>query len=172
VALTDPNLHGAVEFFTAAKEAGIKPVIGAEIRVGNVAYCAYVRDRTGYVNLCALMSLPSIRRKGFREHRDGLILRLTGFLPQVRYDSPRDKPMFDILQAIRTLSLVDDETPPSELASFIFLAAMTSRALMLRPPAIRWTSPNNAVSNLNWAACDSRATGQRMAARPGVSCVA
>jgi DNA polymerase III alpha subunit len=34
VALTDPNLHGAVEFFIAAKDAGMKPVIGAEITVG------------------------------------------------------------------------------------------------------------------------------------------
>jgi DNA polymerase III alpha subunit len=73
VALTDPNLHGAVEFFIAAKDAGIKPVIGAEITVGNVPYCAYVRDRTGYTNLCALMSLPSIRREDFQEGGEGLI---------------------------------------------------------------------------------------------------
>lgn len=28
IALTDPNLHGAVEFFLAAKQAGVKPLIG------------------------------------------------------------------------------------------------------------------------------------------------
>ena len=120
VALTDPNLHGAVEFFIAAKDAGIKPVIGAEITVGNVPYCAYVRDRTGYVNLCALMSLPSIRREDFQDRREGLILRPTGFLPQVRYGSPRDKPMFDILQAIRTLSLADEQNPAKRTGIFHF----------------------------------------------------
>jgi DNA polymerase III alpha subunit len=28
LAITDTNLHGAVEFFTVAQEAGIKPVLG------------------------------------------------------------------------------------------------------------------------------------------------
>ena len=32
LAITDPNLHGAVEFFTLAKEAGLKPIIGAELQ--------------------------------------------------------------------------------------------------------------------------------------------
>ena len=95
-------------------------MIGAEITVGNVPYCAYVRDRTGYVNLCALMSLPSIRREDFQDRREGLILRPTGFLPQVRYGSPRDKPMFDILQAIRTLSLADEQNPAKRTGRFHF----------------------------------------------------
>ena len=31
VGLTDPNLHAAVEFFLAAREAGLQPILGAEV---------------------------------------------------------------------------------------------------------------------------------------------
>ncbi len=40
VAMTDPNLHGAVEFCAAAKEAGIQPIVGAEVKVGGMRYLA------------------------------------------------------------------------------------------------------------------------------------
>jgi hypothetical protein len=40
VALTDTgNLHGAVEFVEAAKKAGVKPILGAEVRVGDQLPC-------------------------------------------------------------------------------------------------------------------------------------
>jgi DNA polymerase III alpha subunit (gram-positive type) len=43
VAVTDPNLHGAVEFCAAAREAGIQPIVGADVKVGGVRYLAFVR---------------------------------------------------------------------------------------------------------------------------------
>ena len=55
VAMTDPNLHGAVEFCAAAKEAGIKPIVGAEVKVGGMRYLAYVENAEGYRNLCGLL---------------------------------------------------------------------------------------------------------------------
>ena len=79
-----------------------------------------MRDRIGYVSLCALMFLPSIPREDFQDRREGLILRPTGFLPQARYGSPHDKPMFDVLQAIRTLSLTDEKNPAKRIGIFHF----------------------------------------------------
>ena len=57
VALTDTgNLHGVVEFVQAAQAAGIKPIIGAELRVGTSPLLLYAMNATGYLNLCRLLS--------------------------------------------------------------------------------------------------------------------
>jgi len=57
VALTDfGNLHGAVEFTQAARQAGIQPILGAEIRVAGAPLLLYVESARGYANLCRLLS--------------------------------------------------------------------------------------------------------------------
>src|SRR5207247_9153005 len=57
VALTDTgNLHGVVEFVQAAQTAGIKPLIGAEVRIGTSPLLLYAANATGYLNLCRLLS--------------------------------------------------------------------------------------------------------------------
>src|SRR5207237_1970989 len=57
IALTDEgNLHGAVEFTQAARAAGIKPIIGAELRVEGGLLRLYVENAKGYANLCRLLS--------------------------------------------------------------------------------------------------------------------
>src|SRR5438552_7752178 len=71
VAITDHgNLHGAIEFYQAAKDAGIKPIIGCEAymapgvikdRPSNQRDAAYhftllAKDETGYRNLVKLIS--------------------------------------------------------------------------------------------------------------------
>ncbi|HEU0010957.1 MAG TPA: DNA polymerase IV [Verrucomicrobiae bacterium] len=59
VALTDTgNLHGAVEFVQAATQAGVKPILGAEVRVGAHPLLLYVESARGYHNLCRLLSRP------------------------------------------------------------------------------------------------------------------
>src|SRR5208282_2127677 len=60
VAITDPNLHGAVSFYQAAIKAGIKPIIGAELSVQNRRQLAYVKDEKGYRNLCFLLTAPKL----------------------------------------------------------------------------------------------------------------
>ena len=46
VAMTDTgNLHGAVEFVLAAKQAGIKPILGAELCVGTSRCCSTSNQR-------------------------------------------------------------------------------------------------------------------------------
>jgi DNA polymerase III alpha subunit len=89
--LTDTgNLHGVVEFVQAAQTAGIKPLIGAEVRVGTSPLLLYAANATGYLNLCRLLSLHAesaegdetsvaakqrqpLRRSYLAQHSDGLL---------------------------------------------------------------------------------------------------
>ena len=57
IALTDKNnLHGAVEFAQMAAEAGIKPIIGAELDWHGQRLCLYVENQKGYENLCRILN--------------------------------------------------------------------------------------------------------------------
>jgi DNA polymerase III subunit alpha len=97
VALTDHgNLHGAIEFYKAADEAGIKPIIGCEAymapgsikdRPNNQRDAAYhftllAKDEAGYRNLVKLISTahldgfhykPRIDKELLAAHSAGLI---------------------------------------------------------------------------------------------------
>jgi len=153
VALTDTgNLHGAVEFALAAKEAGVKAILGVELRVAEKPLLLYVESARGYHNLCRLLSTHAERaaqageeaavaaqqRLPFgREELDGgtegLIAvspdpSLAAFFPRsfyamatarggaegfptvacppVHYATPAERPRYDIVQSIRTLTLL------------------------------------------------------------------
>jgi len=66
LAITDHDgLYGAIRFYQQAKKAGLKPVIGAEITVegctvgswdGPYHLVLLAKDRTGYSNLCRLIT--------------------------------------------------------------------------------------------------------------------
>ncbi|MFO7959199.1 MAG: DNA polymerase III subunit alpha [Candidatus Brocadiia bacterium] len=57
VALTDTNgLYGTMFFYHAAREAGVRPIIGAEIVHGAEQCVCLAADRTGYSNLCRIVS--------------------------------------------------------------------------------------------------------------------
>ena len=97
IAITDHGvMYGCIDFYKAAKAAGIKPIIGCEVYVArrgmddrihgidNESYHLVLlcKDRTGYENLCYLVSQAFI--KGFygkprvdldllRKHHEGLI---------------------------------------------------------------------------------------------------
>ncbi len=97
VAITDHgNLHGAIDFYKAAEEAGIKPIIGCEAyvaprsmteRSSNQRESAYhftllAKDDTGYRNLVKLISAahldgfyykPRIDKALLAQHSEGLI---------------------------------------------------------------------------------------------------
>ena len=109
VAITDHGvMYGVVDFYRAAKEAGVKPIIGCEVYVAPrtrfdrvheldaearhlVLLC---RNDTGYRNLCALVSRgftegfyskPRIDLELLRDHAEGLIALsacLAGELPR------------------------------------------------------------------------------------------
>lgn len=98
VALTDAgNLYGAVEFFKAAKEAGVKPLLGCELMCAPTSrfekkrlpgqpagypLLLLVKNKKGYENLCKLSSLanlegfyytPRIDKELLEAHHEGLI---------------------------------------------------------------------------------------------------
>ena len=97
VALTDHGvMYGCIDFYKAAKAAGIKPIIGCEVYVAprgmqdrvhgidNEAYHLVLlcKDRTGYENLCLLVSeafmngfygKPRVDLALLEKYREGLI---------------------------------------------------------------------------------------------------
>jgi len=156
VALTDTgNLHGAVEFVQAAQEAGIKPVLGVELSVGDQPLLLYVESSCGYANLCRLLSQHAERAKqnsdeasvADQQRRPCRVDELAGFTegliavsaderlaelfrgsfyrlvtaadsdsqavacPAIHYAVPADRQKYDIVQSIRTLTLLREEHP-------------------------------------------------------------
>jgi error-prone DNA polymerase len=92
MALVDTdNVAGAPRFYMAAKKLGIKPHIGAEITAAaGGRYTLLVENRTGYQNLCRLISTMKLRSaKGtaaateddFRQHATGLVCLADGSQP-------------------------------------------------------------------------------------------
>src|SRR5256884_5460325 len=68
MALLDRNgVYGAQRFSVAAREHGVRPIIGAELSTeGGSILPVLVDNRTGYKNLCELLTqahLPSEKRK-------------------------------------------------------------------------------------------------------------
>ncbi len=142
VGLTDPNLHASVEFFLAAREAGLHPVLGAEIILAPEhaappprPILLYVRDRTGYTNLCRILSQPSLTRSFLRDHANGLIAVPSPgrppwgrnpfsptplFLPEIRYLHPRNQSAYEIIQSIRTLTRAGQPDPRKHRGDFSF----------------------------------------------------
>src|SRR5262245_4288448 len=57
LALTDTNnLYGAVPFVESAARAGLRPIVGAQLRHGGRRVVALAADRAGYRSLCRLIS--------------------------------------------------------------------------------------------------------------------
>ena len=92
VAVTDwHNLFGLVKFYRAAERAGIKPIVGADLRVNDPSdpehpgvITVLCRDNSGYLNLCKLLSksflegryrgYPRVEAQWLAQHAEGLIL--------------------------------------------------------------------------------------------------
>ena len=83
VALCDANgLYGAPRFYRAAKEAGLKAIVGARVTLdGGESVPLLVADRRGYKNLCRLLTAgalgkpkgaPSVTVERLAEHAGGL----------------------------------------------------------------------------------------------------
>lgn len=99
IAMTDHgNMHGAIEFYSAAKKVGIKPIIGCELYVtpgsrferktraqggaGTHHLTVLATGNVGYRNLCRLVTLayregfyfkPRVDHELLAEHSEGLI---------------------------------------------------------------------------------------------------
>jgi DNA-directed DNA polymerase III PolC len=182
IALTDTNnLHGAVEFSLAAAEAGIKPVIGAEIRLEQSPLRLYVENHQGYRNLCRILSMvatrqaapgrssvvPELTREQLATMTEGLLaaspspalaalfpdrfyleitnpeaLRHKPALPcvaslPVHYEAPGDRLRYDILQSIRTLTLLRQAHPEKKFdGQFHFQTPAEMRSLFGAYPGL------------------------------------
>ncbi len=145
VAMTDPNLHGAVEFYQEARKAGIKPVIGAEVIKGEL--WLYVQNLTGYQNLCRILSHPKhqlgdtagliavstelkwaeqFSGRFYQGIQDPEELKKGSRYPvvainPVHYAVEQDRWKFDIVQSIRTLTLLKQKHPEKRLAGCFHL---------------------------------------------------
>jgi error-prone DNA polymerase len=84
LALTDHNgLYGAVRFWTAARDVGIRPLFGAEVTLDDESHLTLlVETQRGYANLCRLLSAgqlagvkgaPRLTREIIAEYSAGLI---------------------------------------------------------------------------------------------------
>ena len=121
IAITDHGvMYGCIDFYKAAKAAGIKPIIGCEVYVARRGMSDRVhgidndpyhlvllcKDRKGYENLCLMVSeafihgfygKPRVDLELLRKHHEGLIALsacLAGAIPQYLmeedYTSARD----------------------------------------------------------------------------------
>ncbi len=117
VAITDHGvMYGCVEFYKAAKKAGIKPIIGCEVYVatrtrfdkvsrvdGSYHLVLLCKNETGYKNLIKLVSAgftegfyskPRIDHELLEKHHEGLICLsacLAGEIPQALMGGDYDK---------------------------------------------------------------------------------
>ena len=143
VAITDTgNLHGAVEFAMAAKTAGIKSIIGAEVRHGRSPLLLFIQNAAGYQNLCRILTKPesllaqdttgliAVSADGTLQHHFPQRYYRTAdvALPAIHYAQPSDRWKFDVLQSIRTLTLLRQAHPDKRLeGDFHFPTAATVR---------------------------------------------
>jgi len=80
MALTDRNgLYGIPHFLRLAREAGIKPIIGAEAVDNGRRAILLAKDEAGYANLCRLLSDLHCRgdfdiSRSLLDHRQGLVV--------------------------------------------------------------------------------------------------
>lgn len=92
IALVDvDNVSGAPRFYIAAKKTGVRPIIGAEVTAAaGGRYTLLVENRTGYQNLCRLITSMKLRsEKGkaaaseeeFRCYASGLVCLSDGSHP-------------------------------------------------------------------------------------------
>lgn len=86
IAITDSsNLFGAMEFSLEASKAGVQPIIGARVLVGDEEHqlVLLVQSKQGYLNICELLtqsyvtsdgvSKPRLTWDGIRKNAEGLI---------------------------------------------------------------------------------------------------
>jgi len=87
MALTDTDgVYGLIRFWEVARSAGIRPILGAEIRDAKARAFCLVKSDAGYANLCRLLTRrhldPGFQLAGGMS-REGLVI-LTSSLPLLR----------------------------------------------------------------------------------------
>jgi len=134
LALTDlGNLYGAIEFYKACKDAGIKPIIGLEsVMEGGKHVLLYAKNRAGYQNLLKIVTKSHLNSPGnpivtssmLEEHGDGLITldpKDTDVpMREVYYLQGEDRRAWETLRAIENRGPVDSGNIDDEEDNFAF----------------------------------------------------
>ena len=162
LALTDTNgLYGAIRFLDVAREAGLKPILGAELIHEDHRAVLLAKTPTGYANLCRVLSAKHCDAsfnaiEEVARHREGLtILTDDGSaLTAWRHDSSED--------------LYVELTPGPEMQKAVALsrqlalpAVATARASFLTPAdyqahrLLRAIAENTTLSRLRADQCCS-----------------
>lgn len=139
VALCDQgNLHGAPEFCQAAVEAGIQPILGAEIRCNKSTVQLYVQNATGYHNLCRILSAQE------RPADAGSGLPFFGPVPSSALEDTAG-----------LLAVASDPALAERFPGRFYLAVSTRRALRKQRadgplPAVAWLPVHYAAPEDRW----------------------
>src|SRR5213080_1617656 len=120
LALADRSgVYGAPRFFTAARRAGIRPLVGAEVAVeGAGLLWLLVEDRDGYRNLCRLLTAGALGRpQGEARVGERLARRLADLAAahrvpvvatnDVRHARPEGRALLDVLTCMRLGTTLD-----------------------------------------------------------------
>lgn len=123
VAITDRvNLFALVKFYRAAIAEGVKPIVGADLRLieDDVCYSftAYCMNQTGYHNLTALISKAyvdgqvnderTVTWAWLQAHHEGLLILSGGVQGDIGQAIVKDQPMIAEQKAQRWKSLLGD----------------------------------------------------------------
>ncbi|MEO7861538.1 MAG: PHP domain-containing protein, partial [Nitrospirales bacterium] len=160
LALTDTNgLYGAIRFLDVAREAGLKPILGAELIHGEHRAVLLAKTPSGYANLCRVLSAKHCEETfdfigTVSRHREGLLLLSDDItaLTAWTHDEPED--------------LYVELTPGPELHEAIVASrrlglppVATTRASFLRPAhyhahrLLRAIAENTTLSRLRPEQC-------------------
>ena len=121
LALTDKNvLYGAVDFYNAAKEVGIKPIIGLQLTITlnnvdgtNLELVFLAKNKAGYKNL---MELSTLQQTSNREQLPLSFDQIKSFLSSLYVIIPPQSTVFSWLKADDTvIQLLRDTTDQDSL---------------------------------------------------------
>ncbi|MEP6959379.1 MAG: DNA polymerase III subunit alpha [Nitrospirota bacterium] len=164
LALTDTNgLYGTIRFLDVAREAGLKPVLGAELVYESHRAVLLAKTPIGYANLCRILSARHGDEafdftQSVVHHREGLVILSDdrAALKEWQRDSVED--------------LYVELTPGSEMQELLAFSrrvglppVATCRAKFLTPPdyqvhrLLRAIAENTTLSRLRADQCDAPA---------------
>src|SRR5262249_52852446 len=124
------GVYGMVRFWEVAETAGIRPILGAEVRASDARAFLLIRSDAGYANLCRLLTRRHLEpgfRLGVGFDREGLVV-LTSSLPLLRALAASDGTA-DLYLALATSSLAllrgarAMGIPPAPIGDVHFVAA-------------------------------------------------
>ena len=117
----------------AAKAAGIKPILGAETKWGKSPVWLYVQNPSGYRNLCRILTRKAKRSAGNDDFDTSGLIAISSdarlaerfpnrfyfqsevAMPAIHYAEPKDRWKYDVVQSIRTLTLLRQDHPEKQM---------------------------------------------------------